>query len=82
MNIVIKCEYAHLETSYDKSMIEVSLTNCDDNFVGDIELDTIIQGFDNQELFEKLIEYDEDLINNYLAKRGYLIKRNEHERCN
>lgn len=75
MNITINCEYANLETAYDKNMMKVSLTNCNKDFIGDIEIEDIITGFDNSELFEKLIENDEELLHNYLEDSGYIFNK-------
>lgn len=72
MNITINCEYANLETAYDKNMMKISLVNCNKDFIGDIEIEDIITKVDNSELFEKLIENDEDLLHSYLETHGYL----------
>ena len=73
MNLEIECDYANIETKYNSNKLKVSLQNVDLDFLGQINEDQILQGFDNRLLFEKLIEIDEDILHEYLIKNN-LIK--------
>ena len=75
MNLEIICEYANLETASEKNKMKVTLTNCNEDFLGNVEIKDIISGFDNRELFEALIENDEDLLHDYLIKSGYVFNK-------
>ncbi len=75
MNLEITCEYANLETAYDKNKMKVTLTNCNEDFLGNIEIKDIISGYDNRGLFEALIVNDEDLLHDYLTKSGYVFSK-------
>ena len=68
MNLEIECDYANIETRYNNNKIKVNLQNVDLDFLGYINEEQILQGFDNRLLFEKLIENDEDILNDYLTK--------------
>lgn len=73
MNLEIECDYANIETKYNSNKLKVSLQNVDLDFLGQINEEQILQGFDNRLLFEKLIENDEDILHEYLIKNN-LIK--------
>lgn len=75
MNLEINCDYANIETRYNNNKIKVNLQNVDLDFLGYINEEQILQGFDNRLLFEKLIENNEDMLNDYLVKSGYIKKR-------
>lgn len=72
MNLEIECDYANIETKYNSNKLKVSLQNVDLDFLGQINEEQILQGFDNRLLFEKLIENDEDILHDYLVKSGYI----------
>lgn len=75
MNLEIECDYANIETKYNSNKLKVSLQNVDLDFLGQINEEQILQGFDNRLLFEKLIENDEDILHDYLIKSGYIFSR-------
>lgn len=75
MNLEIECDYANIETKYNSSKLKVSLQNVDLDFLGQINEEQILQGFDNRLLFEKLIENDEDILHDYLIKSGYIFSK-------
>ena len=72
MDLEIECDYANIETKYNSNKLKVSLQNVDLDFLGQINEEQILQGFDNRLLFEKLIENDEDILHDYLVKSGYI----------
>lgn len=72
MNLEIECDYTNIETKYNSNKLKVSLQNVDLDFLGQINEEQILQGFDNRLLFEKLIENDEDILHDYLVKSGYI----------
>ena len=73
MNLEIECDYANIESKYHSNKLKVGLQNVDLDFLGQINEEQILQGFDNRLLFEKLIENDEDILHDYLTKNN-LIK--------
>ena len=75
MNLEIECDYANIETKYNSNKLKVSLQNVDLDFLGQINEEHILQGFDNRLLFEKLIENDEDILHDYLIKSGYIFSK-------
>lgn len=75
MNLEIECDYANIETKYNSNKLKVSLQNVDLDFLGQINEEQILQGFDNRLLFEKLIENDEDILHDYLTKSGYIFNK-------
>ena len=75
MNLEINCDYANIETRYNNNKIKVNLQNVDLDFLGYINEEQILQGFDNRLLFEKLIENNEDMLNDYLVKSGYIFNK-------
>lgn len=75
MNLEIECDYANIETKYNSNKLKVSLQNVDLDFLGQINEEQILQGFDNRLLFEKLIENDEDILHDYLVKSGYIFSK-------
>lgn len=75
MNLEINCDYANIKTRYNNNKIKVSLQNVDLDFLGYINEEQILQGFDNRLLFEKLIELDEDILHDYLTKSGYIFNK-------
>lgn len=75
MNLEINCDYANIETKYNSNKLKVSLQNVDLDFLGDINEEQILQGFDNRLLFEKLIELDEVILYDYLTKSGYIFNK-------
>lgn len=75
MNLEIECDYANIETKYNSNKLKVSLQNVDLDFLGHINEDQILQGFDNRLLFDKLIELDEDILHDYLVKSGYIFNK-------
>lgn len=75
MNLKIECDYANIETKYNSNKLKVSLQNVDLDFLGQINEEQILQGFDNRLLFEKLIENDEDLLHDYLIRSGYIFNK-------
>lgn len=75
MNLEINYDYANIETRYNNNKIKVSLQNVDLDFLGYINEEQILQGFDNRLLFEKLIELDEDIFHDYLTKSGYIFNK-------
>lgn len=75
MNITIECDNANIDTSYHNNQIRVELVNTDLSFLNDINEDEIIKHYDNQLLFEKLIENDEDLLHSYLTANGYIFNK-------
>ena len=75
MNLEIECDYANIETKYNSNKLKVSLQNVDLDFLGQINEEQILQGFDNRLLFEKLIENDEDILHDYLVKSGYIFNK-------
>ena len=75
MNLEINCDYANIETRYNNNKIKVNLQNVDLDFLGQINEEHILQGFDNRLLFEKLIENDEDILHDYLIKSEYIFSK-------
>lgn len=75
MNLEIECDYANIETKYNSNKLKVSLQNVDLDFLGQINEEQILQGFDNRLLFEKLIENDEDILHDYLIRSGYIFNK-------
>ena len=75
MNLEIECDYANIETKYNSNKLNVSLQNVDLDFLGQINEEQILQGFDNRLLFEKLIENNEDILHDYLIKSGYIFSK-------
>ena len=75
MNLEIECDYANIETKYNSNKLKVSLQNVDLDFLGQINEEQILQGFDNRLLLEKLIENDEDILHDYLTKCGYIFNK-------
>lgn len=75
MNLEIECDYANIETKYNSNKLKVNLQNVDLDFLGQINEEHILQGFDNRLLFEKLIENDEDILHDYLIKSGYIFSK-------
>ena len=75
MNLELECDYANIETKYNSNKLKVNLQNVDLDFLGYINEEQILQGFDNRLLFEKLIENDEDILHDYLVKSGYIFNK-------
>lgn len=75
MNLELECDYANIETKYNSNKLKVSLQNVDLHFLGQINEEQILQGFDNRLLFEKLIENDEYILHDYLIKSGYIFSK-------
>lgn len=75
MNLTIECDNANIDTSYHNNQIKVDLTNVDLSFLGYIEIKKLVEGYDNRELFEAIIENDEDLLHSYLTANGYIFNK-------
>ena len=75
MTLVIDCDTTSTDTTYQNNKIRVELVNVDLSFLNDISEDEIIKHYDNQLLFEKLIENDEDLLHSYLTANGYIFSK-------
>lgn len=75
MTLVIECDNANIDTSYYNNQIRVGLLDVNLSFLNDINEDEIIKHYDNQLLFEKLIENDEDLLHSYLTANGYIFNK-------
>lgn len=73
MNLEIKCDSVNIETRNGINQIILSINNPDLDFLGDIKISDLIKGYDNRELFDAIIENDEDILKDYLAKNGYKI---------
>ena len=75
MNLELECDYSNIESKYNSNKLKVSLRNVDLDFLGQINEEQILQGFDNRLLFEKLIENDKDILHDYLIKSGYIFSK-------
>ena len=73
MNLEIKCDSVNIETRNGINQIILSINNPDLDFLGDIKISDLIKGYDNRELFDAIIENDEDILKDYLADNGYKI---------
>ena len=71
MNLEIKCNSVNTETRHGTNQIILSINNPDLDFLVDIKIMDLIKGYDNRELFNAIIENDEDILKDYLAENGY-----------
>ena len=74
LNLTLKCEDVKISTAYRNNLVEVELINIDS--LDTICEDDIINNFlDLRLLFDKIIEKDEDILNDYLIKSGYIFSK-------
>ncbi len=72
LNLTLKCEDVKISTAYRNNLVEVELINIDS--LDTISEDNIINNFlDLRLLFDKIIEKDEDILQDYLIKSGYIF---------
>lgn len=72
----IKCDTVHIETRHGTNEIILDIINPDLVFLGDIKIEDLVKGYDNRELFEAIIENDEEILHEYLTSHGYVFNKN------
>ena len=74
LNLTLKCEDVNISTSYSDRLVEVELINIDS--LDTISEDDILNNFEDLRLlFDKIIEKDEDILQDYLIKSGYIFSK-------
>ena len=74
LNLTLKCEDVKMSTAYRNNLVEVELINIDS--LDTISEDDIINNFEDLRLlFDKIIEKDEDILQDYLIKSGYILSK-------
>lgn len=74
LNLTLKCEDVNISTSYRDRLVEVELINIDS--LDTISEDDILNNFqDLRLLFDKIIEKDEDILQDYLINSGYIFSK-------
>lgn len=74
LNLTLKCEDVKISTAYRNNLIEVELINIDS--LDTISEDDILNNFEDLRLlFDKIIEKDEDILQDYLIKSGYIFSK-------
>ena len=74
LNLTLKCEDVKMSTAYRNNLVEVELINIDS--LDTISEDDILNNFlDLRLLFDKIIEKDEDILQDYLIKSGYIFSK-------
>jgi len=75
-SLTIKCDSVNIETRHGTNEIILYIQKPDLVFLGDIKIEDLVEGYDNRELFEIIIENDEELLHEYLTKHGYIFNKN------
>ena len=75
-SLQIKCDSINVETRQGTNEIILEINKPDLAFLGDIDICELVKGYDNRELFEVIIENDEDILHDYLTKSGYVFNKN------
>lgn len=75
-SLQIKCDSVNIETRHGTNEIILDIQKPDLVFLGDIKIEDLVKGYDNRELFEIIIENDEELLHEYLTKHGYIFNKN------
>lgn len=72
----INCDSINIETRNGTNEIILEINKPDLSFLGDIGIEELVKGYDNRELFEAIIENDEEILHDYLTKSGYVFNKN------
>lgn len=75
-SLQIKCDSVNIETRHGTNEIILDIQKPDLVFLGDIKIEDLVKGYDNRELFELIIENDEEILHEYLTKHGYIFNKN------
>lgn len=75
-SLQIKCDSVNIETRHGTNEIILDIQKPDLVFLGDIKIEDLVKGYDNIELFEVIIENDEEILHEYLTKHGYIFNKN------
>ena len=74
--LTIRCDSVNIETRHGTNEIILDIQKPDLVFLGDIKIEDLVKGYDNRELFEAIIENDEEILHEYLTKNGYIFNKN------
>lgn len=72
----IECDSISVESKSGTNNIIVETTKPDLVFLGDIKIEDLVKGYDNRELFDAIIENDEEILHEYLTSHGYVFNKN------
>ena len=72
----IECDSINIESKNGTNNIIVEIQKPDLVFLGDIKIEDLVKGYDNRELFDVIIENDEEILHEYLTKHGYIFNKN------
>lgn len=72
----IECDSISVESKSGANNIIVEITKPDLVFLGDIKIEDLVKGYDNRELFDAIIENDEEILHEYLTSHGYIFNKN------
>lgn len=75
-SLKINCDSINIETRNGTNEIILEINKPDFAFLGDISIEELVKGYDNRELFEAIIENDEEILHDYLIKSGYVFNKN------
>lgn len=75
-SLKINCDSINIETRNGTNEIILEINKPDLAFLGDISIEELVKGYDNRELFEAIIENDEEILHDYLIKSGYVFNKN------
>ena len=69
--LIIECDNANIDTSYQDNQIKIELTNPHMGFIQDLEVDDIISHTDNKKLLNAIIKNDPAILRKYLKNNDY-----------
>ena len=72
----IECDSINVEPKNGTNNIIVEIQKPDLLFLGDIKIEDLVKGYDNRELFDAIIENDEEILHEYLTSHGYVFNKN------
>jgi len=74
--ITINCDDVRIDTRHGDNQIKLVITNYNASFLSEIDMSEILSNVDKDILFNKLIEWNKDILCNYLEQRGYKFNKN------
>lgn len=76
MKLEIECDDVNVDTRHNDNQVKLEINNPSFGFIKELDNSDIVSNCDDaSELFEAIIENDDEILHNYLVKNGYIFNK-------